>query len=68
MPVAFGAVNSNADVAHHPALRKIPVDTPEGRIEVMAPPSRVAGEAVEVLDVPAIGQHSAAATPVRAAA
>ena len=58
--IAFGAVNTIADVSEHPALRKIPVDTPKGRIEVMAPPAHVAGETVEILSVPTIGQHGAA--------
>lgn len=58
--IAFGAVNSIADVSNHPALRKIPTDTPKGRIEVMAPPAHVAGEITEALSVPTIGQHNAA--------
>ncbi|MBM84921.1 MAG: carnitine dehydratase [Rhodospirillaceae bacterium] len=56
--IAFGAVNSIADVSAHPALNKIPVDTPAGRIEVMAPPAQMVGEEVEVLSVPAIGEHT----------
>jgi itaconate CoA-transferase len=56
--IAFGAVNTIADVSQHPALRKIPVDTPAGRIEVMAPPAHVAGEVIDVLSVPTVGEHS----------
>jgi itaconate CoA-transferase len=58
--IAFGAVNSIADVSKHPALRKIPTDTPAGRIEVMAPPAHFVGEEIEALSVPTIGQHSEA--------
>lgn len=56
--IAFGAVNTIEDVVNHPALNKIPVDTPQGRIDVMAPPSAVKGEAVDILSVPEIGQNN----------
>ncbi|MEK9897069.1 MAG: CoA transferase, partial [Burkholderiaceae bacterium] len=56
--IAFGAVNTIADVSNHPALRKIPTLTPAGSIEVMAPPAHVVGEDIEALSVPVIGQHS----------
>jgi len=56
--IAFGAVNTIADVANHPALRKIPTDTPTGRIEVMAPPAHFVGVEIEPLSVPTIGQHT----------
>ena len=56
--IAFGAVNTIEDVVNHPALNKIQVDTPQGRIDVMAPPSSVKGEAVDILSVPEIGQNN----------
>jgi crotonobetainyl-CoA:carnitine CoA-transferase CaiB-like acyl-CoA transferase len=56
--IAFGAVNTIEDVVNHPALNKIQVDTPQGRIDVMAPPSTVKGEAVDILSVPEIGQNN----------
>ena len=56
--IAFGAVNTIADVNRHPALRRIPVDTPAGRIEVTAPPSHIAGVTPDSLSVPAIGEHT----------
>jgi crotonobetainyl-CoA:carnitine CoA-transferase CaiB-like acyl-CoA transferase len=56
--IAFGAVNTIEDVLNHPALNKIQVDTPQGRIDVMAPPSTVKGEAVDILSVPEIGQNN----------
>ena len=56
--IAFGAVNTIADVSKHPALRTIPTDTPAGRVEVMAPPAHVVGEEIQALSVPTIGQHS----------
>ena len=56
--IAFGAVNTIEDVVNHPALNKIQVDTPQGRIDVMAPPSTVKGEAIDILSVPEIGQNN----------
>jgi len=56
--IAFGAVNTIEDVVNHPALNKIQVDTPRGRIDVMAPPSTVKGEVIDVLSVPEIGQNN----------
>ena len=58
--IAFGAVNTIEDVSKHPALKKMQVDTPEGLIDMMAPPSYVKGEPVEVLSVPTIGQNNSA--------
>jgi itaconate CoA-transferase len=56
--IAFGNLNTVADFARHPQLRRIAVPTQEGDIMLPAPPSRVGDEPVRA--VPAIGQHSAA--------
>ena len=56
--IAFGAVNTISDVSKHPALKKISVDTPKGRIEVMAPPAHMKGDSIHILSVPSIGQHN----------
>lgn len=58
--IAFGAVNSVADLAQHPQLRRTPVVTASGAIELVAPPVRVAGEQSILRPVPALGEHSAA--------
>jgi len=58
--IAFGAVNSVADLARHPQLRRTPVLTASGAIELVAPPVRVAGEQASLRPVPALGEHSAA--------
>jgi itaconate CoA-transferase len=58
--IAFGAVNSVADLAQHPQLRRTGVLTASGAIELVAPPVRVAGEQASLRPVPALGEHSAA--------
>ena len=58
--IAFGAVNSVADLAVHPQLRRAQVTTPSGAIDLVAPPVRVAGEPPRLRPVPALGEHSAA--------
>ncbi len=56
--IAFGAVNSVADLAQHPQLRRTPVSTASGDIELVAPPVRVAGEQASLRPVPSLGEHS----------
>lgn len=56
--IAFGAVNSVADLARHPQLRRTPVLTASGAIELVAPPVRVAGAQSSLRPVPALGEHS----------
>ena len=58
--IAFGAVNSVADLLQHEQLRRQSVDTPSGPVQLVAPPARTVGEAVSWRPVPAVGQHSAA--------
>jgi itaconate CoA-transferase len=56
---AYGFVNDLAGLAAHPALRRIVVDTPGGKIGLAAPPV-VGGGAHPFGRVPALGEHSAA--------
>ncbi len=57
---AYGFVNEVADLAHHPALRRMPVHTPAGTASLPAPPVSFAGAPAQFRDVPEIGAHSAA--------
>ncbi len=57
---AFGFVNGVADLATHPALRRIEVETPNGTVRYAAPAARVAGQEPRFGSVPAIGADSAA--------
>jgi crotonobetainyl-CoA:carnitine CoA-transferase CaiB-like acyl-CoA transferase len=59
--IAYGAVNTVAEVTRHPALRRIQVDTPAGPIAMPAPPIRFKdGDPPEYRPVPVLGAHSAA--------
>ena len=58
--IAFGALNSVADLEHHPQLRRAEVATPGGPVDLVAPPARVTGETPALGSVPALNQHGAA--------
>ncbi len=55
---AYGFVNTVAELAHHPALRRIAVETPNGAVSIVAPPTTRDGEAPTLGAVPRIGEHS----------
>lgn len=57
--VAFAGVNTVADLAAHPHLRRISVEAPGRKVSMPAPPVRT-GEAPTVGPAPALGAHSAA--------
>ncbi|WP_407166506.1 CaiB/BaiF CoA transferase family protein [Bradyrhizobium sp. ORS 111] len=56
--IAFAEVNSMSDLAKHPHLRRIEVDTPNGRVSYPAPAAIVVGEDRHYGKVPAIGEHT----------
>ena len=58
--IAFGFVNSLAELSNHPALRRASVPTPQGLAEIIAPPILWDGSARSLGPVPAIGEHDAA--------
>jgi len=57
--IAFGNLNSPADLLAHPHLRRVPVETPGGTVELVASPIRVAGERDDWGAVPALDEHGA---------
>jgi itaconate CoA-transferase len=57
--IAFGNLNSVADFAGHPHLRRMSVPTPEGEVLLAPPPGR-AKDAAPARPVPALGQHTEA--------
>ena len=57
--IAYGALNSVAELDCHPQLRRTAVETPGGAVELVAPPARVGGETVALGAVPAFDQHGA---------
>jgi crotonobetainyl-CoA:carnitine CoA-transferase CaiB-like acyl-CoA transferase len=56
--IAYGRLNDLETVLAHPQLRQISVDSPSGRISLIASGTTVNGERPSALAVPAIGQHS----------
>src|SRR5438445_11722825 len=56
--IAFAEVNTMADLAVHPHLRRIEVDTPKGKINYAAPAAIFVGEPRRYGAVPAIREHS----------
>ena len=56
---AYGFVNGVADLPHHPALRRVSVQTPGGPASVVAPPVLWDGALPDLGPVPAVGEHSA---------
>jgi itaconate CoA-transferase len=55
--IAFAEVNTMADLAHHPHLRRIEVATPKGTVSYAAPAVIFVGEPRHYGAVPAIGEH-----------
>jgi itaconate CoA-transferase len=58
--IAYGAVNTPADLSAHPQLRRVTVATPTGPVELVAPPVEFRGSDAELGAVPAVDQHGAA--------
>ena len=61
--IAFAEVNTMADLAHHPHLRRIEVDTPKGLVSYPAPAAIVVGAPRRYGAVPGIGERSGIAKP-----
>jgi formyl-CoA transferase len=61
--IAFAEVNTMADLAVHPHLRRIEVDTPAGPVRYPAPGAIVVDAPRHYGAVPAIGQHGDIAKP-----
>jgi formyl-CoA transferase len=57
--IAFGRVNTPAELSSHPHLRRITIGTPTGPVSYPAPAAQRAGEARKYGPVPSVGQHSA---------
>jgi len=56
--IAFAEVNTMADLAVHPHLRRIEVGTPNGKVSYAAPAAIFVGEPRHYGAVPGIGDHS----------
>ncbi len=65
---AYGFVNDCEGLRNHPALRRVPVETPEGPVAIGAPPARLSDGARVLGAVPALGAHTASVRAEFAAA
>ncbi|MEW6450311.1 MAG: CaiB/BaiF CoA-transferase family protein [Pseudomonadota bacterium] len=57
--IAFGRVNTPAELSTHPHLRRITIGTPTGPVSYPAPAAQRAGEQRQYGSVPGVGQHTA---------
>jgi crotonobetainyl-CoA:carnitine CoA-transferase CaiB-like acyl-CoA transferase len=57
---AYGFVNGVPEFAHHPALRRIVAQTPNGAVSLAAPAPRFSGEPRPAGRVPALDEHGPA--------
>lgn len=57
---AYGFVNDVAAFSHHPALRRVTVQTPGGAVALAAPPAIISDGPPDLGPVPSIGSHSQA--------
>ncbi|CAO3429962.1 CaiB/BaiF CoA transferase family protein [Azospirillum endophyticum] len=57
--IAFGSLNSVADLSVHQQLHRVEVPTPTGPVSIVMPPQRWSGETYEPGPVPAVGEHGA---------
>lgn len=58
--IAYGRLNTLADLSAHPQMRWLEVPTQAGPIRVIAPGARVLGETLDPGPVPALDEHGAA--------
>jgi itaconate CoA-transferase len=64
--IAFAEVNTMADLADHPHLRRVEVDTPNGPVSYPAPAAILIGQPRHYGAVPGIGERSETGKPARA--
>ena len=55
--IAYGTVSTVGGLIDHPAATALPVPTPKGPIEMLAPPVIVDGARAPMRPVPALGEH-----------
>jgi crotonobetainyl-CoA:carnitine CoA-transferase CaiB-like acyl-CoA transferase len=58
--IAYGQISTMSDLMRHPSASTLPVATPAGVVEVLAPPAIVDGERAALRGVPSLGQHDSA--------
>ncbi len=58
--IAYGAVNTPADLSAHPQLRRVTVETPTGPVDLVAPPVEIRGSEFDLGAVPSVDEQGAA--------
>jgi len=58
--IAYGLVSTVEGLIHHSSATALPVVTPGGEVEVLAPPAIVDGARPSLRKVPALGEHDTA--------
>lgn len=56
--IAFGSLNTVADLSAHPQLERSTVDSPAGPVNLVSSPIRFAGEKDNFRPIPALGEHN----------
>jgi itaconate CoA-transferase len=56
--IAFGSLNSVADLTSHPQIERMSVDSPTGPVNLVASPVQFAGNSPTYKPIPALGEHS----------
>jgi len=56
--IAFGEINDVAGLSAHPALRRVEVESPTGKVVMAAPPATINGVERQLGPVPDIGEHT----------
>jgi len=57
--IAFGMLNSLADLSRHSQLRRTTVDSEIGEVALVSPPAMVSGSVTRLDPVPSLGEHTA---------
>ena len=56
--IAYGKLNDISGLSNHPQIRRITIDTPSGKADIVAPAAIRSNEKKELQKVPAIGEHN----------
>jgi len=56
--IAFGSLNSVADLTSHPQIERMLVDSPAGPVKLVASPVQFAGNSPTYKPIPGLGEHS----------
>jgi crotonobetainyl-CoA:carnitine CoA-transferase CaiB-like acyl-CoA transferase len=56
--IAYGEVNDVAGLSHHPALRRVSIESPSGAVDIVAPPARHDRQVRHLGPVPSAGEHT----------